>query len=756
MHPDAWATLTNSDWITMSTCCSKDTCSTTTASATLDAKDVPSTAAIATFRIEQMDCPTEERLIRKKLEGQTGVFRLDFDLLERILVVHHGLPDTSTLEKGLQSIGMKPVRLDGSGPDADRARGMSWKEKTVFIIGGASAFLAEATGWLTGKESSWPVAILSVCSVAAVGLPTLKKGWFALRERTLNINFLMSVAVLGALAIQKWPEAAMVTFLFAVAEGIERLSLENARNAIRSLAGLAPETAEIWDGTSWRDVPSNSVEIDARLRLRTGSRVPLDSRLTSGSLSINEAPITGESLPVDKFSGDLLFAGTIIVDGSGEAQVTATAGASTLAQIADAIQQAQKQRAPTQRFVDVFARYYTPAVFLLALLVMLVGGFFGEGGAVRWVYEGLVILVVACPCALVISTPVTVVSGISAAAKRGILVKGGAYLESGAKIRVIGLDKTGTLTSGKPTLSTILTLGSMSRGQALLMAASLDEQSTHPVARAVVNAFRQENPDRQFESVDDFKVLPGRGVVGTIESRSWHLGNHRLVEDLGVCSSALEDLLKEVEQRGQTALVLTGPGGPVAVFGVGDQVRAESEQAVSALNNLRIHPVLLTGDNSTTAQVVAAQVGIKEAHGNLLPADKEKKVLELRARFGSVGMVGDGINDAPALASADIGFAMGAAGTATALETADVAIMDDDLSKVGEFVRLSVRTRAVLKQNIAIALVIKAVFLSLALTHHATLWMAVFADMGGSLLVVGNGLRLTRGVAFKERLPSAA
>ena len=576
------------------------------------------------------------------------------------------------------------------------------------------------------------------------GLPTLKKGWIALKNLTLNIYFLMSLAVIGAVIIGKWPEAAMVVFLFAVAEAIEALSLERARNAIKSLTALAPETAEVKTAEGWQEQALAEVVMGSRIRVRTGARVPLDARVESGHAALDQAPITGESLPVDKQAGDLLYAGTIVTDGVVEATVTALAGDSTLARIATAIQEAQSQRAPTQRFVDQFAHYYTPAVVVLAALVAVLGPLLFGGTWGDWLYQALVILVIACPCALVVSTPVTVVSGLAAAARHGILIKGGVYLEGGRLLKAVALDKTGTLTQGKPAFTDAIPLGNAPIEQALLIAASLDEHSTHPVAKALVNGWRERQPEVSLLPVEDFAVLNGRGVKGLVDGEEWLLGNHRLVEEIGVCSPALEARLAVLENAGKTAIVLVAVTGPVAIFGVADTLRPESLQAVADLKALHVEAVMLTGDNPATARVIADQVGIQDARGNLMPEDKQDAIAELKARHGAVGMVGDGVNDAPALARADIGFAMGAAGTATAMETADVAIMDDDPRKIARFISLSRHTATILKQNIALALGIKVVFLGLALSGHATLWMAVFADMGGSLLVVFNGLRLLR------------
>ena len=704
----------------------------------------PQDASRVRYRIDKMDCPTEERLIRNRLEPMPKVVRLDFDLMARELTVYHRLDDPQPIAAALNGLDMAPSLLEAGAPAAALPPALSARMKVLLAVSGATAVGAEVVAWTTGQETSERVMVLAALSILSAGLPTLKKGWIALKNRTLNIYFLMSLAVIGAVIIGKWPEASMVVFLFAVAEAIEALSLERARNAIRSLTALAPETAEVQTADGWQAQPLASVALGARIRVRTGTRVPLDARVDAGQAALDQAPITGESLPVDKQVGDPLYAGSIVTDGVVEAIVTAEMGHSTLARIAAAIQEAQAQRAPTQRFVDQFAHYYTPAVVALAVLMaglgpLLFGGTWGE-----WVYQALVILVIACPCALVVSTPVTVVSGLAAAARHGILIKGGVFLEGGRKLKAVALDKTGTLTLGKPALTDVVPLGDMPIARVLLIAASLDDHSTHPVARALVNGWREQQPEASLLPVDDFRVLQGRGVRGVIEEQEWVLGNHRLVEELGVCSAALEKQLEALEQTGKTAVVLIAPAGPVAILAVADTLRPESAQAVAELKALHVEAVMLTGDNPATARVIADQLGIEDARGNLMPEDKQALIAELKERHGAVGMVGDGVNDAPALARADIGFAMGAAGTATALETADVAIMDDDPRKLARFIGLSRHTAAVLKQNIALALGIKVVFLGLALTGHATLWMAVFADMGGSLLVVFNGLRLLR------------
>lgn len=728
------------------------------AAAPVDAAARAAATGRTTVRIEQMDCPTEERMIRAKLGNADGVVALDFNLLERHLTIHHTVDDVTPFLEALRAIGMDGEVLE----QHDRAaalpaepRGIS-RRTWLLGVGGVAAFGAEAIAWSLG-DHAWPVLALALASIALAGGPTLRKGWIALRAFTFNINFLMAVAVIGAMLIGKWAEAAMVIFLFAVAEAIEARALVRARDAVRALTAIAPDTAELADGAGgWRDVAVDTVAIGARLRVRTGSRVPVDARIVSGRAALDESPVTGESLPVEKAVGDTILAGTIVTDGVVEAQATAVAADSTLARIAGAIQQAQSQRAPTQRFVDKFASIYTPAMMLLALAVAIVGPLVTTDGWLAWTYRALVLLVIACPCALVISTPVTVVSGLAAAARRGIVVKGGVYLESGRRLRALALDKTGTLTAGRPMLDAVVLPDGARRTVAelnaatdaaflrpLAVAAALDANTTHPIAVAIVQAAAAHGAV-DANAVEDLSVLPGRGVAGTLQGVRWHLGNAALVSDRGGDTAAWRAAAESLQAEGMSAVTLCDANGAVALFGVRDRERPESAEAIAALRALDVTPVMLTGDDRRAAQAIAKTVGIEQVHAEQLPADKQRVVGELAAQHGFVGMVGDGINDAPALARADIGFAMGAAGTATALEAADVAIMDDDPRKLASFIRISRRTVAVLRQNIVLALGIKAVFLALAVMGDATLWMAIFADVGASLLVVFNGLRVIR------------
>ena len=707
----------------------------------------PPTADAAIYRIENMDCPTEEALIRSKLADLPGVVGLEFNLMQRQLTVRHALSSLGPVEHALASIGMRATRMPSSSPEAaldasDTA--MEPAAKTAWwplAISAIAALAAEAFSWVS-PETTWPMIALSAVAILTGGLGTYKKGWIALRHRNLNMNALMSIAVTGAMLIGHWPEAAMVMVLFALAELIEAKSLDRARRAIRGLMDLAPEQATVQqaDG-SWHEFEARQVALGSRVRVRPGERLALDGQVLEGRSTINQAPITGESLPVEKAPGDAVFAGTINESGSFEYRVTAAANDSTLARIIHAVEAAQGSRAPTQRFVDQFARWYTPAVFFVALAVAVIPPLATGAAWMPWLYKALVLLVIACPCALVISTPVTIVSGLAAAARRGILIKGGVYLEEGRKLQWLALDKTGTVTHGKPVQTDFIVWQGADAGVVRSKAASLASRSDHPVSRAIALAAQADAVT--LHVVDEFAALPGRGVRGRIGGETLHLGNHRLAEELGVCTPELEQRLSTLESAGKSVVMLVADAGVLALFAVADTVKDSSREAIADLHALGIRTVMLTGDNAYTAQAIAAQVGIDRAQGNLLPEDKLREIEQLVGN-GRVGMVGDGINDAPALARADIGFAMGAAGTDTAIETADVALMDDDLRKIPAFVRLSRATARVLVQNITLALAIKAVFLVLTFTGQATMWMAVFADMGASLLVVANGLRLLR------------
>ena len=707
---------------------------------------VPTTTTI--IRVDQLDCAAEEQVLQRTVGAMPGVASVECNVVTRRMTVTHDAAASSpdALAGAVRSAGMTPTIVSPAGGEAatpGEAEAIDtrpwWRKHGLFILAGLLAAGAEAMYFAGVEETSAPVISVSVLSILLGGLPTLRKGWVALRTFTLNINFLMTVAVVGGAVIGAWPEIALVTFLFALAELIEKRALDRARDSVRGLMAMAPDEASVKQpDRSWKVTRAGEVPVGAVVQVKPGERLALDGVVVAGESSVNQAPVTGESVPVDKKVGDKVFAGTINESGVLEFQTTGGKDQTTLAKIIRTVQEAQGSRAPTQRFVDAFARVYTPIVCVVAVLIAVVPWLAFDQPFYPWLYKALVLLVIACPCALVISTPVTVVSGLTAAAKRGILIKGGVHLENGRKLKVVALDKTGTITEGKPRVTDVQPVGGASKDEVLRIAASLDALSQHPVALAVVTAW--EGPRA---SVEAFKSLTGRGVEGRIDGGAYFVGNHRLAEERKVCSPEVEAVLGQFEVQGKTAVVVASASTVLGVIAVADTPRESSVEAIKSLHGLGIKTLMLSGDNQTTASAIAKTVGIDEARGGMLPQDKLAEIERLTKEHGdAIGMVGDGVNDAPALAKSTIGFAMGAAGTDTALETADVALMQDDLRGLPEFVLLSRRTGAILTQNIALAIGIKVVFFGLTIAGLGTMWMAVIADVGASLLVVGNGLRL--------------
>ncbi|MBV8124876.1 MAG: cation-translocating P-type ATPase, partial [Paucibacter sp.] len=708
-----------------------------------------------------MDCPTEEALLRKSLGKVEGVLALHFDLMGRVLSVDHQLPALDALSAAIVSAGMTSELLgdDGAAPaaalDAPAVpAALRWR----MGLAGLAAVGAEAWAYSVGNDQAAGVIALSLTAVLLGGLPTLRKGWIALRSLTLNIHLLMSLAVTGALALGQWPEAAMVVWLFGLAEMLEALSLERARKAIRALTELAPETAWVrQDDGSWVEAPSQTVVVGAIVRVRAGERVALDGVVLEGASSVNQAAITGESMPVAKAPGDSVLAGSVNELGVLELRVSAPASDSMLARMARSVQEAQSQRAPTQRFVDRFARVYTPIVVGLAVLLALVPPLLLSQAFGPWIYKALVMMVIACPCALVISTPVTVVSALTAAARRGVLIKGGVHLEQARLIRCIALDKTGTLTEGRPSLVGLESFDAANSEATLLRhAASLNAASSHPIASALLKAQSDASEaSAGLLPVQDFLTLPGRGVQAQIGQQVWRIGNKDLAlqhSDEPRTRPELHTTASGWESLGHTVLWLLCETRVMGLLAVSDTVREHSQDVVSTLQTMGVQVLMLSGDHRASALAIGRQVGLSEAHieAPLLPDAKLQAISRWRERLQPgerIAMVGDGINDAPALARADVGIAMGASGTAVAIETADVALLQDDLRRLPELIQISRRAARVLWQNISIALGLKVAVLALTLMAMGSLWLAVFADAGAALLVVLNGLRLLRSPA---------
>jgi len=611
------------------------------------------------------------------------------------------------------------------------------------LLTGAGLLLA----WWLGEKSWWALGAYAGASLAGGALVFPSAGQ-SLRRLRLDMNVLMMVAVVGAWIIGEAAEAASVIFLFSLSEMLESWSVGRARRAVSTLLKLTPETAlRVAPNGSIEEVPVASVSAGDKIVVKSGERVPVDGEIISGFSAINEAPITGESLPVEKKSGDAVYAGTINGEGSLTVKATKVASQSMLSRIIRMVEEAEEQKAPTQRFVDRFASIYTPAVFVLALLVAVVSPLMAGGDWSVWAYRALALLVIACPCALVIATPVSIVTALTALARRGVLVKGGAHLETVGKLRALAVDKTGTITQGRPKVTGMERLSTMDEEQILALAASVDTHSMHPIAQAVVEEAKRRQIS--FTPATDYRSRTGLGAEGVVDGHPYFAGNHRFAHEMGVCTPELEEVLRKIEETGSSLTVVGHlphagcKGEALGVIIIKDVVRPEAAAALKRLHAAGIRKVvMLSGDNQRTAEAIARVAGIDEVHGELLPGQKVDHMKRLLAEHQYVGMIGDGVNDAPALALASVGIAMGTIGSDTAIETADIALMQDDLGKVAEAVLLGRRTVRIIQFNVAFAVIVKAVFLLLAVTGHTSLWLAILADTGATLLVILNAFRL--------------
>jgi Zn2+/Cd2+-exporting ATPase len=713
----------------------------------------------STYRIEGMDCHDEVQILERRLGHLPGLEALTADILNQRLRVTYDAARLSAADvaEAVNATGMR-AWLENERPGAP-APGRAASGLRLVVISGvafAIGLLLQALG-----AGDAPVRVAFLAAIAAGGANTARRAWPAARALALDISVLMLVAVAGALAIGQWAEGAAVIFLFAFAQWLEARSMDRARHAIRALMDLAPSEALVRrDGREER-IPVDTLSVGDTVIVKPGEKIPIDGRVTEGASDVNQAPITGESLPVAKQQGDEVLGGTINGQGALLLRVTRVRRDTTMARIINLVELAQSRRAPSQSFVERFARYYTPAVIVAAVLVAVVPpAAFGQRVG-DWFYRSLVLLVISCPCALVISTPVSIVSALAGAARRGVLIKGGAHLERMASVRVVAFDKTGTLTRGRPEVVEVIPLDGRPARDVLRLAAAIEARSEHPVAYAILRA--AEHAGLPLSAGDAFRALPGRGAEATVGDAAVLVGNHRLFEERGLCSPAIDERLDEVGRAGRTAVLVASGHRAVGIISVADATRNGGREAVGRLRRAGVaRVVMLTGDNERTAAAIGAGLGLDEWRAELLPADKVAAVEELRARHGAVAMVGDGVNDAPALAAADVGIAMGVAGTDAALETADVALMTDDLLAVPAVLRLGRITVRNIRTNIAVALILKALFLALAIAGLATLWMAVAADMGASLLVIANGLRLLhaggrqgREARGEERLPTS-
>jgi Zn2+/Cd2+-exporting ATPase len=709
----------------------------------LDAQPANEVPPTTSYEVEGLCCATEGKQIESRLEGRDDVSALRFDYVNRRLTVQ-GRIEEDEVRRIVRGLGMK-ARPVNRGSRAEGVRhGTPWLGWVA--VAGLLWVLAIALGFAgASPELSAGAAILTI---ATAGRHILPRGLTAARNLALDMNFLMSIAAVGAVAIGEYLEGATAMFLFAVAQVLETRAMDRARNAIQGLMDLAPVTASVIRGGREIRVPAEDVVPGERVVVRAGEKLPVDGEVIEGISAVDQAPITGESVPVEKSAGSAVFAGTLNGDGVLEVRSNRRADDTTLARIVSMVEEAQASRAPSQSFVDRFARIYTPAVVMAAISTASLPPILGWGSAGDWSYRALVLLVVACPCALVISTPVTIVSALTGAARQGILVKGGLHLENAGRTAVVAFDKTGTLTEGRPTVEAVHPLEpSWSAGQLLALALALEERSEHPLARAIVQHARANGVHPP--AVREVQALPGRGVSARVDGRIAYAGTERLFRELGAELSPLREKLQAAQLNGHSVVLVGLSGiddseiGLAGFLTLTDGVRGTAPAAIEALRGAgagRI--VMLTGDNAWTAKAVADRlVGVDEVRSELLPEDKVAAIRDLRQRYGPVAFVGDGVNDAPALAAADVGIAMGSAGTDVALETADIALMADDLEKLPTTVHLARKAERIIRLNIALSLITKAAFVVLAVGGWATLWMAVAADMGTSLVVILNGMR---------------
>lgn len=701
-----------------------------------------STPAIkqTTFHVRGLCCAVEEQLIRKKLETLPTIHDLQFNILSHTLIAQH-TGDEADILRALADIGM-PSTVQRN-PHKPIERKTPRRQLTSTLLSGLSLLVG---GWCS--LASLPATFANVfflVSIIAGGWQFAWRGFKALKNFSLDMNVLMSIAAIGAVILGEYAEGAAVVFLFALSLLLESLSIDRSRRAIQSLMKLSPRVAVVKRTTGEIEVPVEEVAIGETIVIRPGERIPLDGEVVSGLSSVDQSPITGESLPVTKQSGDPVFAGTFNQRGALEVRVTKLVGDTTLAHIIELVEAAQSKKAPSQTLIERFARYYTPSVFALALLVATLPPLAFGFEFIDWFYRALVLLVIACPCALVISTPVTIVSALTNAARNGILVKGGRYLEELARVRAVAFDKTGTLTVGRPRLTDIVSMNSMSEREILEIVTAVEAKSEHHLAGAFLEKALEDGISPMRLRVERFEAIPGKGVRATVGGKEFIIGSHQLMEELGVCSPKVEERITTLEAEGKTTVLVTDGTEVIGALAVSDALREESIDSIRELHKLGIeHVLMLTGDSQAIARAISKKLPIVEHRAELLPEEKLKRVEQLKQEFKTIAMVGDGVNDAPALAAANVGIAMGRVGSDTSLETADVVLMSDDLRKIPYAVSLGKKALAIIRQNVVIALATKAVFLLLGIFGLTSLWLAVLADDGATLVVILNAFRLLR------------
>ena len=714
------------------------------------------------FKIVGMDCSEEISAIKKALARFTiDENQLNFDLLNgKLTINNHSTPlEETDILTAIQQTGLEAIPWESfkAAPQTEKSQSNSRTYTTLiafvmlmagFIFHGFTQGFGVAFGL---QQVNMPMPILTaVCYLLASligGWFIYPKAWLTLKNKRADINLLMAIAVIGAIAIGQWFEAGSVTVLFSIALLLETWSVNRARKAVQALLDLSPKVAWLKDPITekWLQRSVKEIAVGQTVMIKPGETVPLDGEITKGQSYINQAPITGESVPILKSIGDPIYAGTLNQEGSLEFIVKHKNCQTVLAQIIRKIEQAQSKRANAEKWVDKFASYYTPTMILIAIAIACFPPLFLQQPLLASIYQGLVILVIACPCALVISTPISIVAGLSCAARHGILIKGGVYLELPAKLKALAFDKTGTLTEGKPTVQAIMPLTNHSQEGLLKIAGALEFYSEHPIASAIMTKAKQQNI--LIQAADDFSAITGKGIEGKIDGQYYWMGSHKLLLEKGtsIDIAEAEQAAKALEQTAHTVVIIGRDNHVCGLIGIRDPIRPELNNLFADLRKVGLkHLIMLTGDNNGTAQALAEQIDLSEFHAELMPQDKMNHIERMQHDIGEVAMIGDGINDAPAMACANLGIAMGVIGSDVAIETADVSLMTDDLSKLPWLISHSHRVMRVIKQNITFAILIKCIFLILAISGLATLWMAIAADMGASLLVIFNGLRLLR------------
>jgi len=711
-----------------------------------------------------MDCAEEVTTLKREVGPVVGgEDHLAFDLLNgRMLVSGEVTASPEDILQAIHRTGMKAELWKEEAHAGSHGRPLALRARTaltaisaILILVGFTVHAATGAGFLSAlgwREVAgshpicWTARALYGIATLAAGWFILPKAWFSVRRLRPDMNLLMTVAVLGAIGIGDWLEAATVAFLFAVSLALEAWSLGRARRAVQSLLRLAPDTVHVLSPCGCgetKDVAPAEVPVGARFQIRPGERVPLDGQVVDGEGEIDEASITGESLPVAKTFGAALYAGSINGNATLVGISTHPASDTVLARIIRMVGEAQHRRAQAEQWVDRFARIYTPVVMGLAFLVALLPALFGLGTWSAWLYRALVLLVIACPCALVISTPVSIVSGLASAARHGVLIKGGAFLEAPAHLQAIAFDKTGTLTRGVLQVASVIPVAEKSESEVLQFAASLEAQTDHPVARAILACARARGI--ALTPVREFEMIPGKGARGQFGEETAWVGSPRWAAEQGFSSSLVHDQVQQASEAGTTVILVGDATAILGLITLADEARNEAARVIAELRAAGLrHLVMLTGDHAGAAHRVAEHLGLEEVRAELLPEQKVQAVESLVETYGAVAMIGDGVNDAPAMARASIGIAMGAAGSDTAIETADIALMSDDLTRLPWLIFHARRTLSIIRQNIVFSLSVKAIFIALTLAGHASLWAAIVADMGASLLVVFNGLRLLK------------